>query len=268
MRKHYLKILVAVLILVTLIALAGCRGTKQDSSQTDKAAIIDQLYLLEPNQSFIDNASQLLESYGFTVDLWQGKDITVDFYRKLPAMGYKLIVFRVHSGLLMSLEKEGAKPLDTTYLFTAENYSTTRYVNDQLTDKVSNAMMYESYPLVFAVNSAFIKSASGRFDNTVAILLGCESYYYDDMAAAFIEKGASAYVGWSTVVSLEHVDKAALDLLGNLCTANLTLAQGVKRTMAALGHDPNFGAYLKYYPPGSGNQTVKQLIRGNGNEKR
>src|SRR4030042_399627 len=96
-------------------------------------------------------------------------------------------------------------------------------------------------PSIFTVNSAFIKSASGRFANTLVILMGCESYYYDDMPAAFVEKGASAYVGWSTVVSLEHVDKAALDLLGNLCTANLTLAEGIKRTMDGLGNDPNFG---------------------------
>ena len=73
----------------------------------------------------------------------------------------------------MSLEGGEARPLNTTYLFTAENYTTTRYVKDQLTEKVSNAMIYEQYPLVFAVNSAFIKSASGRFDNTVVVLLGC-----------------------------------------------------------------------------------------------
>ena len=266
--KHQLKIGIVVPVLaIALIVLPGCRSSGQDHSVMEKAAIIDQLYLLEPNPYFIDNATRILESDGFTVDLWQGSDVTVDFYRKLPAMGYKLIVFRVHSGLLMSLEKGEAKPLDTTYLFTAENYTTTRYVKDQLTDKVSNAMMYEQSPLVFAVNSAFIKSASGRFDNTVVILMGCESYYYDDMPAAFIEKGASAYVGWSTVVSLEHVDKAALGLLAGVCTANVTLAEGITRTMADPGRDPSFGAYLRFYPPDSGGKTVKQLIKGNRDEK-
>jgi hypothetical protein len=268
MRKCLAGILIVLLALAVLIPLAGCRGAAPGGSQTDKAAIIDQLYLLEPNPSFIARATQILESYGFTVDLWQGGEVTVDFYRKLPAMGYKFIVFRVHSGLLMSLEKEGAKPLSTTYLFTAENYTTTRYITDQLTDKVSNAMMYEKYPLVFAVNSEFIKGADGRFDNTVVLLLGCESYYYDDMPQVFIEKGASAYVGWSTVVSLEHTDKAALDLLDNLCTARLTLAEGISRTMADLGRDPSFGAYLKFYPADSGGKTLPELIKGNGDENK
>jgi hypothetical protein len=129
--KHYFKIFIAVLVLAAaLLSLSGCRGSDRENSAQEKAAIVDQLYLLEPDPSFIDEATRILESYGFTVDLWQGGEVTVDFYRKLPAMGYKLIVFRVHSGLLMSLEKEGARPLDTTYLFTAENYTTTRYVND------------------------------------------------------------------------------------------------------------------------------------------
>jgi hypothetical protein len=261
--KNYLKVLAAILMLAAVfLSLSGCRSSAKNSGAPEKAAIIDQLYILEPNSSFIEKAAGILESGGFTVDLWQGKDITVDFYRKLPAMGYKLIIFRVHSGLLMDVKGGEAKALETTYLFTAENYTTVKYVADQLTDKVSNAMMSDKIPLVFAVNSAFIKSSSGKFDNTVVILLGCESYYYNDMPAAFMGKGASAYVGWSTVVSLDHVDKAALNLLENLCTVNLTLADGIARTNADLGQDPSFGAYLKYYPPVSGNQTVRELIQG------
>ena len=74
----------------------------------------------------------------------------------------------------------------------------------------------EDYPLIFAVSSEFIKDAKGDFDNTAIITMGCESYYYDDMAIAFVEKGASVYIGWSTLVSLEYIDAATLDLLGRL----------------------------------------------------
>ena len=103
--KYYLKSLMLVLVLaVLLFCLPGCSDSGKNENTPEKAAIIDQLYLLEPNPSFIDNTTQILEAYGFTVDLWQGADVTVDFYRELPAMDYKLIVFRVHSGLLMSLE--------------------------------------------------------------------------------------------------------------------------------------------------------------------
>ena len=260
---RYLKISSVLLVLaVGLVMLWGCQGSVQNKNTPEKAAIIDQLYILEPNPSFIDNASQLLESYGFTVDLWQGSEVTVDFYRKLPTMGYKLIIFRVHSGLLTDIKVGETPAQETTYLFTSENYTTVKYIKDQLTDKVSSAMISDKMPLVFAVNSAFVKGTGGRFDNTVVILMGCESYYVDDMPAAFVEKGAAAYVGWSTLVGLEYVDNAALDLLKNLCAGNLTLNDGIARTMAGLGSDPNFGAYMKYYPPASGNQTVKELIKG------
>jgi hypothetical protein len=263
--KLYLRLITVILVAAALFFPSGCRVSAPAKNAPEKAAIIDQLYILEPNQSFNEKASQLLASYGFTVDLWQGNEITVDFYRKLPAMGYKLIIFRVHSGLLMDIKGGKAKALDTTYIFTAENYTTVKYIPDQLTDKVSNAMMSDDIPLVFAVNSAFIKGASGRFADTVVILMGCESYYYDDMPAAFIQKGASAYIGWNTVVSLDYVDKAVLNLLGNLCIGNMTLTDGISQTMADQGKDPSFGSYLKYYPPVSGNQTIKQLIKGDRN---
>ena len=228
----------------------------------NKAAIVDQLYLREPNPELIAAATRILESYGFEVDVWQGTDITVDFYRKLPSLGYKFILLRVHSGLLVSLEGDKVITLDTTYLFTAENYTTMRYQADQLTDKVSNALMEENSPLVFAVNSEFLKNAEGEFNHTVVLAMGCESYKYNDMPAVFIEKGASVYVGWNDVVSLEHVDEVILNLLGNLCTANMTLSQSISLTMEEIGADPYFGSYLKYYPLKSGDKTVAELIGG------
>ena len=174
-----------------------------------KAAIVDQLYLLEADQPFIDEATAMLESYGFAVDVWHGEDITVDFYREMPEHGYKLIIFRVHSGLLMALLTSGVVPSKKTYLFTGEEYSVAKYTSEQLTERVANAMMTTEYPLVFAVNSEFItEKMEGNFDDTVVIMMGCESYYLDDMAEAFIRKGASVYMGWSDVVSLEYVDTA------------------------------------------------------------
>jgi hypothetical protein len=258
--KRYLSIISAVLVL-TVLTITSCGGTPEEHDGVPKAAIVDQLYLRESNPAFIAEATAILESCGFVVDLWQGENVTVEFYRGLPERGYKLIVFRVHSGLLLSLEESGVEPLEATYLFTGETYTATKYVSEQLTDKVSNALMTEDYPLVFAVNSEFIKDAKGDFDDTVIISMGCESFYFDDMPAVFIEKGASVYTGWSTIVSLKYVDTATLDLLGNLCTGNMTVARGISRTMAEIGRDPYFDAYLKYYPAESGSQKIAELIR-------
>ncbi len=86
------------------------------------------------------------------------------------------------------------EPLERTYLFTGENYATTKYVSEQLTNKVANALMTTEYPLIFDVNSAFIRQDfKGNFNNTAIIVIGCESLNFDDMTAAFVdvEKGAS-----------------------------------------------------------------------------
>ena len=259
--RNFLNIITVVFILAIAVLPLSCHTPTQDNNDGNRAAIIDQLYLREPNPAFIAEATRILESYGFSVDVWQGAQITVDLYRKLPSLGYRFILLRVHSGLLISLENGKETQLDTTYLFTAENYTTTRYVTEQLTDKVSNAMMEENYPLVFAVNSEFIKDAKGKFDHTVVLAMGCESYKYDDMPKVFIAKGASVYVGWTDVVSLEHVDRVTLDLLHNLCSDNMTLAQGISKTTADLGKDPYFDSYLKYYPAERGNMTVNELIQ-------
>ena len=155
--KRILTILVAVLVLAVMVMPSGCRSPHQENGEGDRAAIIDQLYILEANPEFIAGATRILQSCGFKVDVWQGGDINVDFYRKFPSLGYKFIVLRVHSGLLLSLEEGKVVPLKTTYLFTAENYTRTRYVTEQLTDKVSNAMMQENFPLVFGSTPSLSK---------------------------------------------------------------------------------------------------------------
>ncbi len=252
------RLFLALLLLCAVVLPSAC-GSPQDTGQL-KAAIIDQLYLRQPNPEFIEHAKTQLESLGMQVDVWQGNDITVDFYRKLPSMGYRFILLRVHSGTLMELQDGEPVELPFTYLFTAEEYSTTSHVADQLTDKVSYAVMEDDTPEVFAVNSEFIKSARGTFDRTVFLSMGCESYRHDDLQQAFIAKGASLYIGWSEIVTLAHVDAVTMDLLEDYCTGNMTIEQGITAVTSAWGPDPYFGSYLKYFPPEDGGLTLKDLL--------
>ncbi|MFC2007217.1 hypothetical protein ACFLVB_01270 [Chloroflexota bacterium] len=261
--KKYLLFILAVFVITSLM-LTSCRDQVEVSSNSQpKAAIVDQLYLLEPNPAFIEQASRTLESYGFTVDVWQGEEITVDFYRELPSYGYKLIIFRIHSGLLLTPVGSKVTASELTYLFTGEKYTTTKYVTEQLTERVSNALMSDDYPEIFAVNSEFISQElqGGGFTDAVILMMGCETYFFDDMAEAFVRQGASVYLGWSTWVSLEYVDKATLNLLDNLSAGNLTIERGIAEMMSEVGTDPYFEAYMKYYPAESGGQTIGELVK-------
>ena len=227
-----------------------------DNLNRPKAAIVDQLYNLQPNQDLITRVTRELEDYGFQVDLYQGNAITVDFYRQLPGYGHKLIVFRAHSGLLAQEEV-----IRTTSLFTNEPYSSREHVTDQLDDRLVMARIDDNYPLVFAVTPKFIShSMAEEFDSTAIIMMGCSCLYLTDLATAFIDKGASVYLGWDGTVDLFYVDRATPYLMTQLCTERATIREGVKSTRNVIGPDPKYNAVLKYYPTENGDNTLEQLI--------
>ena len=157
-----------------------------------KAAIIDQLYSLQPNEAFVSEVTKELEDYGFEeVDIYRGDDVTVELYKKLPSYGYKLIIFRAHSGLLASK----GETIERTCLFTNEPYSEREHVPEQLSDQLAKARIDEHHPWVFGIGDEFVsRNMEGNFDNTVVMMMGCSCLYLDDLAQAFIDKGASAYL--------------------------------------------------------------------------
>lgn len=261
----YLWLVIALGVAGAVIGIRTCNSSGQtDSTQSGelKAAIIDQLYVLDPNQDFIHQATSELEDYGFKVDVYHGEEVTVDLYSQLPANGYKLIVFRAHAGLLGHEEDLHVEGTDATFLFTGETYYTTERVWEQLFDQILPAKMTDDYPMVFAVNSRFVKkSIEGEFQNTVIIMMGCSSAYQSDMAEAFIEKGASVYLGWSATVDLDYVDTATLEIINNLCTKGMPIEEALAKTVAEVGLDPYYHAQPKYYPSGAGNETIIRLVR-------
>jgi len=254
-------VVIICLALIGLVLFIGCSQEANHGEPQLKAAIVDQLYVLEPNPAFIDEVKAHLEASGFEVDIYQGEEVSVKFYRELPKYRYKLIIFRAHSGLMQRQEDSQVMVKEATYLFTGEAYKQTKYVREQLTDQMLPARMVEDYPLVFAVNSKFLlTSMSGRFQDTAIIMMGCGTTYLNDMAAAFVLKGASTYIGWDSGVGIGYVDEATLLLIKNLCIENLTIGEVVAETMTQEGPDPSTGARLKYYPPESGHQTIQELI--------
>ena len=225
-----------------------------------KAVIVDQLSSVRANQTFIADVTKELEGYGFEVELCAGRNVTVDFYRHLANHGYKLIIFRTHSGLLA--KDEVAQ--DRTVLFTNENYHRLKHYAEQLDDRLVMARVGEGYPMVFGIPPRFItETMEGRFDDTVIIMMGCSGLFVRDLAEAFVDKGASIYVGWNGSVELYYVDEATPYLLKQLCSGNSTITQAVDSTMSAVGPDPVHQAGLQYYPTylsDSGEKTLQELI--------
>ena len=259
-----------VVTLATLIAIMSVSGfflhamlrspsQEQETSSTSepKAAIVDHLSLTAPNQTFIQTATNMLEQAGFTVDYYLGEEVAVEFYRNLPTHGYGLIILRVHSAITQGSDSLG--------LFTCEQYDKTKYVYEQLTDRLVGAAYSEEDRekgiIYFGISPLFVaQSMNGRFENAVIVMMGCEGLTYPAMAEAFVQKGAKVYMSWSGSVLASHTDSATAHLLQHFLIEKLTLKRSVQETFKEVGADPVYKSLLIYYPLEAGEYTIQNTL--------
>ena len=221
-----------------------------------RCAIIDQ-FSDATDRPFVTQATEILNNYGFQVDVFPKDDITVDLYRRLPCYGYNLIILRVHAGVL---ENEAGRR-ESIWLFTAEPYQRMRYYMAQLRNQVTVAKPSDTGDIVFAVGARFIGECSASdYAGTTVINMGCAGYYTDELARAFVDDGAACYIGWDASVELGYADDATVLLVDKVCAGELTVSEAVNTTMEEKGLDPTGRAMLKYYPPASGGETLGQLL--------
>jgi hypothetical protein len=262
-RLALLAVGTACALLVALAAFLAFSAGSGEAPGPPKAAIVDQLSLTFPNQDFVDKATGILEGAGYAVDYYPGEAATVEFYRDVPQQDYKLLVLRVHSALLKHLtprpgvssavvERAIAALEDNVFLFTSDAYSDTQYLEEQTelrlvpVDYVEHPPPYTGF---FGIASDFVRSSMrGKFDGTTVILMGCDGLTFDTTAAAFIEKGAKAVIGWHGAVSAAHTDEATERLLHYLMVEDLTPSEAAARAMADVGPDPSYGSKLQIYP--------------------
>lgn len=210
-----------------------------------KAALVDQIALTNPDPEFTDQTLAYLNEAGFSTDVYEGEEVTVELFRTLPEKGYQLILFRSHSTNILNETIPGGP----VFLFTSEVYDKNKYVKEQLANRIGRAkILYdENSPLYFAIVAGFVRHEMvGHFDDTLIIIGGCQSLGTPDLAQAFIERGASAVIGWNDWVDLSHNDQAILHLLRGLTTEKLTLEQAVRKAMNEIGPDPAYGSSLTY----------------------
>ncbi len=217
-----------------------------------RAAIVAQLSLPQPNPDFVGSATDILEQADYAVDYFPGEQVTVDFYRNLPAHDYDLIILRVHSGIAEETEMTTGEKTKREYvsLFTGEPYRRDKYP-DEPTGRLGKATYYEGAPPLFGIGPEFIThSMRGSFDKTLIVMMGCDGLRSPRTAQAFLDKGASAFVSWTRRVSASHTDAATLRLLEKLLVEGLPVGDAVAQTAAELGPDPSYGAELRVLPDG------------------
>ena len=216
------------------------------SAESWTAAIIDQLTIKSEfaNPAFRENCTSLMNASGFTVDYYQGGEVTVNFYKTLPSKGRKILILRAHSAV--------RDDTDWVDLFTSESYREGLYIDLASTRQISRAQMYSDTKWYFSVGPTFVtNSVSGRFDSEcVIILMGCNSLNTTTMAEALVSRGAKVVIGWTFFKSAGATDIYTLQLLNLLLAENAhTIKSAIKQLNSQIVEGPNpWNATLAYYP--------------------
>ena len=230
--------IVAVTFAVSILLIQNGEAENLAYDGPPKAVIIDQLYDEIPNEFFHQKATEYLETAGYEVDIFTTKDVTVDFYKNLPTMNYKLVVIRTHG-----TETNSG---DDVVLFTGERYTDDKYITEQLLGQVKKAtplleIMYrasdnsssewvivnDTYRYLkspadqseraqnefFAISPKLVESMNGKFQDTIFILGGCDTMSNPSMSNALIEKGSSGVFGWDDTVGSTDNDNFILFFL-------------------------------------------------------
>lgn len=235
-------LIVATAFVISLV-LHGSSPDQSNDPVDLRAAIIDQLSLTVPNQTFVAEATEILEEAGYTVSYYEGEEVTVDFYRKLPTHGYSLIILRVHSGL----RSFGKPPVS---FFTSEPFDGSKHTWELFDDRLCiGQYSRDGQDRYFGIAPKFAAlSMKGELKDTVVVAMGCDSLSFADMAEAFVHKGAKAYIGWNGPVLASYMDSAIIQLLKHLVTANQPINQAIEQTMNEVGADPLNESILAAYP--------------------
>ncbi|MDH5482887.1 MAG: hypothetical protein OEY22_08420 [Candidatus Bathyarchaeota archaeon] len=195
-----------------------------------KAAIIDQLSSSQltddfryPNQTFIEAAKELLYQRFSEVDYYSD-NATVDRYRLLSALNYKLILWRTHSAL----------NLESKYIAicSSEKYGSQNYEQYLKNGQLTLCNITDDPNLYYAINPKFIQEVmTGKFEDTVIILMSCnglrQGFY--TTADTFLGKGAKAFISWNGWISTYDNDDGITLLLQYLIEENQTIEESVKK---------------------------------------
>lgn len=248
------------------------------SSGIPRAVIIDQLYDDIPNEQFQNKATEYLETAGYEVDLFTTKELTVDFYKKLPSMNYELIVFRTHAIGNDGPDYTQKEPIS---LFTGEKYRDDKYIQEQLLGQIGKGAPYmssimevsadlselnnsnntrveidvtPSSQIVDDSNPYFLVGAKyvnelmeGRFQNSVLVLGGCSTLSNPSLAKSLINRGASSVIGWDNLVGSINNDHTILAFLENYLINDMEIKDAVEMAMKMSTTGGKYDANFSYY---------------------
>jgi len=247
--KRLVYMAIAIMAILILTGFFLCYHPNQPSQP--KAAIIDQLsstQLTETsrfrNQTFVDTAKGLLYTHFPEVDYYSD-NATVDQYKSLPSLDYRLIIWRVHS----ALDLDG----EFIAICSSERHDSKKY-NQYSADQLTLCNITGDPNFYFAITPKFVEECmSGKFEDTVIIFMSCNGLKqrYTKTAETFVKKGAKAFISWNGWIGPSDNDHAITLLLDYLIVKNNTINEAVSKVPPSPFSPSYESSRLKYYPDNS-----------------
>ena len=230
-----LLILIAFIILIS--ATAYISQSPGEISPHKRAAILDGLSADYPNRTFINSAEKILESAGFTVDIYGPENVSLSLLRELPSKDYGLVIFRVHGGRIK-------QPMG---LFIGGGLFIERCGPESHKDEVESGYLLLGRP--FLSNDTYCVAPphyitdklDGEFEGTIIIAMSCFTGDDKALANAFFKRGAKAYIGFKGKVSPAYVDAFITRFLQKIFIEKLPIKEAFTQTSNELGLDPHYG---------------------------
>ena len=256
-------ILVAAILLIATSALTfytvyRSRGTTKNNVEYGKlrAIILDGLATTIPNKPLIDSLVRMLQAKGFEVSVYSGRNVTVEAFKEAISGKYRLIIFRVHGGYLQTAE--GSNLGTHVAILTAEPYDRSRYAPDQSMGALAIGEPFmEPEKKYFAATSNFIRIYGGNMKHSIVIVASCYGLYGEDLATAFLKKGASAFISWRGPVDPYTNDVALKKLISNLVEGNMSLYTAIREAQKGL----ETLSHLSIYPQTAGKYTIWEIVK-------
>jgi len=259
--KVGLPALIGIIILVVVsINFEASFPASENSSFTKnpKAAIIDQLHNDKPNENYQKTLTEYLETAGYQVDLYTTDAITVNFYKRLPAMNYEFIVIRSHALGPGVIE-------DSATLFTGEKYTEDKHLQEQLSGLVGIGIPFRPHYVeqrggqeffsdfkYFVIGSQLIdEKMIGNFPGSTIILGGCDTQEDSILAKSLLRRGATEIVGWNGLITAHDNDAVILDLLEEVLVNGVAVDEAVELVMIDYEDQIRTRAILEYYSSGA-----------------
>lgn len=207
-----------------------------------RAVIVDQVGVNLPSsfeemRRFNETATLLLKNAGFEVFYYGSEKVKVSLYQELAKNNYGIIILRTHSAVRME---------ETLVdFFTSEEFKSSLY-SSELNSGLLTIGNYSWIPgkYFFAITPKFIEKIEGQFPGSIVIAMGCSSLKaeYEEMADAFIKKGAKAYIGWTDLVSMAHSDNSTVRFLQYFMADNKTLSEAINLCNQFKDPNPEWGS--------------------------